>query len=118
LRPKTKEKEVLFLAAAGEFDLFAVRAPFLACGRAVAFWPAAERKVPYFCFGFGSFAAKTKAIKRFSALPEANPACLRKKLFISFVLAAKPPKRTKKTVLSMLPQAKKPLRLEQNTPTA
>jgi hypothetical protein len=72
LRPKTKEKEVLFLAAAGESGLFAVRAPFLACGRAVAFWPAAERKVPYFCFGFGSFAAKTKAIKRFSALPEAK----------------------------------------------
>jgi hypothetical protein len=37
------------------------------------------------------------------------PAAARKWTFLSFVVAAQPPQRTKKMVLSLLPQAKKPL---------
>jgi hypothetical protein len=36
------------------------------------------------------------------------PPAGRKETFILFVLAALPPKRTKKTILSLLPQAEKP----------
>jgi hypothetical protein len=38
--------------------------------------------------------------------------------FNSFDFAAKPPNQTKKKSSSLLPQAKKPLRLEQPAPTA
>jgi hypothetical protein len=41
------------------------RPPFFACG---------SKEGAFFCVGFGSFAAKTNAIKRFSALLQAKDA--------------------------------------------
>jgi hypothetical protein len=87
-----------------------------------AFFVCGSVKVDVFSFVLGRERPKTK--KKMFLLRGGDrerlfsPPAGRKETFVSFVLKALPPKRTKKTVFSMLPQAKKPWMRPASAPTA